>query len=203
MHESTGLDDFFGALADVKRIALAAAGGLLIIPMLASLGGYQPPWPPGVIGITSLIELVILIIAFQFFSRARRTQTSRAILVSATLLLFFSLTYLTLHSIFVYSIPNNSTKVILGCGLSEKAEMVLSSMKQPPRNVCPGEFNSLLAAAQYETEVVWNKLSVDLIRVGLAISWLGAFGSLAALIGIFVSFQRRQKATPEKRTSPS
>ncbi|SIO67337.1 hypothetical protein SAMN05444165_7020 [Paraburkholderia phenazinium] len=196
-----GLDDFFGVLRDVHRIALVAAGGLILLPLLAGLGGYVPPWPSGIVGITSLVELVVLITVFQLLSRAQRSRASRMILSSAILVLILSAIYLLTNAIFVYSIPNNSTRVVLGCGLSEKAKLILGGYGHLPTDVCPGEFTAMLASAQYETDVVWSKLSVSLIKGALAFSWLGAFGALAALVGVFVSFQRRQRPwTATRRT---
>ncbi|HQR98198.1 MULTISPECIES: hypothetical protein [unclassified Polaromonas] len=197
----TGLDEFFDVLREVRKIALVAAGGLILLPVLAGIGGYVPPWPAGIVGITSLVELVALIVAFQLLSRTKRATASRVIVWSAVLLLILSTAYLILNVIFVYPIPNNTVKVVLGCGLSEKTQLILSNSGFQSRVVCPGEFSSLLASAQYETDVVWSKLSVSLIKAALALSWLGAFGALAALTGVFVSFQRRQRV-PTAKSAP-
>ena len=192
----TGLDEFFGVLREVRKIALVAAGGLILLPLVAGLGGYVPPWPSGIVGITSLVELVVLITVFQLLSRAPRATASRMIVWAAILVFILSAVYLILNVIFVYPIPNNTTKVVLGCGLSEKTRLILTNSGFQPTVVCPGEFASLLASAQYETDVVWSKLSVSLIKAALALSWLGAFGALATLAGVFVSFQRRQRLAP-------
>ncbi|MDR7009881.1 hypothetical protein J2W46_006812 [Paraburkholderia strydomiana] len=196
----TGLDDFFGVLRDVHKIALVAAGGLILLPLLAGLGGYVPPWPAGIVGITSLVEIVVLITVFQFMARASRAKASWVILGAAILVLTLSAIYLLTSAIFVYAIPNNTTRVVLGCGLSEKTRLILlASYGRLPTDVCPGDFALMLASAQYETDIVWSKLSVSLIKGALALSWLGAFGALAALFGVFVSFQRRQRPLPATR----
>lgn len=197
-YESTGLDAFFGVLSEVRKVALVAAGGLLFLPLIVSLSGYSPPCPVGVsgsaaiVGMTSLTELVVLIVCFQLMSHASRALTSKLVIFAALFVIGFSIVYLFLNVVFVYRIPNNPTSVVMGCGLSENARRILLAYGQNPVDVCPGEFQTLLSAAQYETDRIWTKVSVSIVKALLVLSWLAAFGALAVLTGVFVSFQRRQ-----------
>ena len=206
-YQQTGLDDFFEALRDVRKIALVAAGGLILLPMLAGLAGYLPPWPAGpqgstaIVVITSLAELVVLIVCFQVLSRASRATVTRVVVLSAVLVAGLSAVYLILNALFVHQIPNNPASVVLGCGLSENSKLILANSGRQPTDVCPGEFQLLLSSAQYETDKVWTKLSVSLIKAALVLAWLGAFGALAALTGVFVYFQRRQRGSTSARAS--
>jgi hypothetical protein len=198
--EKTGLDEFFGLLKDVQKIALVAAGGLIALPLIAGLGGFTPPWPPGVVGITTLVELVVLMVVFQVLAKAPRSKATRVIVCSAVLVFVFSVTYLVLNAAFVYQIPNNDTRVVMGCGLSENAKIILKSDGQNPTDVCPGEFALLLSSAQYETDKVWTRFSVAALKAALATSWLASFAALAALVGVFVAYQRKQ-ATKRPRAT--
>jgi hypothetical protein len=169
-----------------------AAGGLVILPIAAGIGGYFPPWPRGIVAITSLMELVILIVNFQLMHKASRKLTSILVVASAICIFLFSGTYMLGSSIFVYNLPDSSVRVTLGCGLSDNAIQILKSQNALPVNDdCPGEFTTLLASAQYEADHIWKKRSVSIINAALAFSWLGAFASLASLFGAFISFQRR------------
>lgn len=194
----TGLDEFFDLLKGVRKIALAAAGGLIVLPLVAGLGGFDPPWPPGVIGITSLVELVVLMVVFQMLAKARRAKATRVIIWSAAMVFVLSTAYLVLNAAFVYQIPNNDTRVVMGCGLSDKAKLILSADGQNPTDVCPGEFALLLSSSQYETDKIWTRLSVTGVKAALVISWLGAFAALASLFGVFVAFQSKQVVKPKK-----
>ncbi|WP_139110475.1 hypothetical protein [Pseudomonas syringae] len=194
-NQKTGMDDFFNIVREVKKIALVAVGGLVLLPILAGLGGYTPPWPSGIAVITSLAELVILIVVYQLLSHANRSTANRVIACLAIIIFFMSAVYATLNAVFVYQIPNRATRVVLGCGLSEKAIAIISEAAFKPVSVCPGELSTLLASAQYDTDKVWSAHSVSLIKLLLVFSWLMAFGGLAALFGVFASFQRRQNST--------
>src|SRR6266404_6309043 len=138
--EKTGLDQFFDLLKDVRKIAFVAAGGLIALPLVAGLGGFTPPWPPRIVGITSLVELVVLILVFQVLAKAPRSKATRFIVWSAVMVFALSSFYLVLNAAFVYQIPNNETRVVMGCGLSEKAKIILKADGQNPTDVCPGEF---------------------------------------------------------------
>lgn len=189
----SGLNDFFDVVAEVRKVALVAAGGLIVLPLLAGLGGFQPPWPKSIPIITSLLELVVLIVVYQLLSHAPRALASRVIVWSALSVALLSTVYLVLSAIFVYQIPDNDTRVVLGCGLGENTKVILAYLEQHPTDVCPGEFTSMLEGKQYNTDQIWTKLSVNLISAVLVLTWLGSFGALAALVSVFVSFQRRQR----------
>jgi hypothetical protein len=190
----TGIDEFFGVLKDVRRVAVFSAGGLIVLPVAASMGGYSPPWPDGIVMITTLMELVILIVTFQVYFNSPKSAITKVVIAAAISLLLFSLIYLLTYSVFVYAIPNNRTRIVLGCGLSRDALSLLNDRgKIAGLDDCPGEFYSLLKSAQYEADRVYSKLSVSLIRAALDISWLGCFGSLACVCGAFITFQRRRR----------
>ena len=196
----TGLDEFFDLLAGVRKVAAAAAVGLIALPLLAGLGGFSPPWPPGIVGITSLIELVTLMMVFQILARAPRAKATKIMIWSVAILSMLSICYLVLTAAFVYQLPNSNTRVVMGCGLSEKTKLILAHINQNPTDVCPGEFAQLLSSSQYDTDKVWTRLSITGIKAALVVAWLGAFAALAALIGVFVAFQSRQAVSQLRST---
>ncbi|EFF75500.1 hypothetical protein [Achromobacter piechaudii] len=196
----TGLDEFFAMLDGVRKVALSAAAGLIALPLAAGLAGFAPPWPPGLVVITSLMELVVLLVVFQTLAKAQRSAASKVIIWSAILVFVTSAVYLVLNAAFVYQIPNDDTRVVMGCGLSDNAQLILKSQGLNPTDVCPGEFSLLMSSAQYETDKVWTRLSITAIKSALAISWFGSFGALSFLVGVFVAFQRRQVVRASRTT---
>lgn len=189
---TNGIDDFFKTIKAVRKIAAISAGGLILLPFIADVGGYLPPWPPGIVSITGVVEIAFLILCYQGLYGASRKATLRFMLISAVGILLFSVIYMVGNSLFVYKVPGTATVVTLGCGLSEKSKEILNSSNLSISDECPGEFDSLLSSAQYETGRVWKKSSVSLVNVGLAVSWLGAFASFALLLGSFATFQARR-----------
>ncbi|WP_232077603.1 hypothetical protein [Variovorax sp. PBL-E5] len=193
---------------DVKRVrkmAFVAAGGLLAIPLGVGLAGFSPPWPPGpgLTVMTSLVELVVLVVVFQLLHRAERSTANKVVVASAVLVFLFSILHLVLNAAFVYPIPNNDNRVVMGCGLTDNARLILKGDGQTPTDECPGEFTQLLSASQYEPEKIWTRFSLTGIKAALVLTWLGAFASLASMVGVFVSFQRRQPAQPEGPPAPT
>lgn len=190
-------EDFILNLKGIRRIALLSAGGVILLPYLAGLGGYLPPWPPGIVGVTSLLELVVLAATYQFFSKSSRKTASIVVLLSMISVFVFSTTYLSCNAMFVYQIPLSKERVILGCGLSYKSKKINAREGIEGLDECPGEYDALLSSAQYKTDHVWTKKSVIFVKLGLVTSWLASFASLAVLLGTFVAFQRSQPARPK------
>ena len=198
----TGLDAFFHNLKEIRRTSVMAAGGLMLLPMAAGLGGFMPPWPNGIIAITTLAELVMIVVNFQFFHRISKKKASKITLAYAFLTILFSGFYMIGNASFIYTIPTQSTRIILGCGLTQDAQLILKMEgAYPTEDECPGDFTALLESAKYESDKIWTKKSVSRIKYMLAFVWVGAFGSLAAMLGVFISFQSRQQPRPVRRDS--
>src|SRR5687768_11889757 len=94
----TGFDDFLDVLKKFRSLSVFALGGGVAVPFVAYLAKILPPWPPGVMLITGLLELVTLIVVFQFFRPAPRKVVNRVLAVTAPLLLIFSAAYLLLFA---------------------------------------------------------------------------------------------------------
>jgi uncharacterized membrane protein len=76
--------------------------GSAAVPFAASLASLAPPWPKGIVLATGLVELVGLILVYQFLERSTRKQINRIIVLSTVLFFSLSAVYLTCVSRFVY-----------------------------------------------------------------------------------------------------
>ena len=192
----TQLDVFLDQIKSVKKIISVAATGLISTQLLVLFTGYQPPWHPGLTIITTLMELTVLVLSFQFFSQSTKKSTNKTIIISFVLLMFFSLLYMILYSFFVFKIPSTNTYITLGCGLTNDSYMFLKENKVDINKIndtCPGEFYKILVSSQFESTNVWIPWTVKVINILLLLSWLICFGTLSLFLGVFVSFQSRIK----------
>src|SRR5689334_20104803 len=55
------LSDFKALLHDFRGVSLWAVGGGLAVPFAAALADLAPPWPPGIVGVTAVVELLTLV----------------------------------------------------------------------------------------------------------------------------------------------
>lgn len=64
----SSLDSFIQSIKDVKKLITIAVSGLICSQVIALLAGIQPPWPKGILILTSMIELLVLMMAWHFSS---------------------------------------------------------------------------------------------------------------------------------------
>jgi hypothetical protein len=185
----TGYDDFLDVLKKFRGLSAIALGTSVTVPFVAYLSGIVPPWPPGVVLVTALLELVVLVVVFQFLRNSPRRVTNRVIAVSAPLLVVFSALYLLLFSFFTYPIPTSSTR-------SVKGFVCQNGLLKSYADSCPFLTTDYLKDVAYTAEALWQGWSIDLMRFFLVTSWLSAFLLLSVVIGSFVVFQTR--VTPRR-----
>jgi hypothetical protein len=183
---TTGLDDFYFILKKFKGMSAAALTTAAAVPFIAFLVGIIPPWPSGIILITALVELVTLIVVFQFLRSAAQPQINRVLGISTVLLGIFSVVYLLAFSLFTYPIVAAKIRGVKG---------FICRVDNPPlvMTECPLVSVERIKDAEYNAEMIWVGWTVDVARFGLALTWLVAFVFLAGLIGTFLVYQTRVK----------
>lgn len=193
----SSLDSFIQSIKDVKKLITIAVSGLICSQVIALLAGIQPPWPKGILILTSMIELLVLMMAWHFSSVSEKMNTGKILVILFSLLCFFSLAYVFMYSLFVYNIPGTSTDIVLGCGLTHDSQLVLSLNKIDLKTItdtCPEEFTRILSSAEFEATRVWTPWTVKLNQVVIFALWLAAFSCLAAFMGIFVAYHKRRQS---------
>lgn len=186
----SGLDDFKEVLREYGSLLGWALGGSVIVPLVTKLAGFAPVWPPAVPFVTAIFTLVAIILSYQFVQRRGRRAANRFIVYSAVLMAAFFVIYLYVFARFTFVIPTNKELIYLGCGWSELAISQAKDYLLNPEKGCPGEFERILPAIQYEAGVIWTKESIANVRMFVAISWFLFFSALSFLIASFVVYQR-------------
>jgi membrane protein implicated in regulation of membrane protease activity len=69
---ASGLAGFKDLLKEFRGLSAWAVGAGVAVPFAAALASLSPPWPPGVVIVTAIVELVALVLVYQFLKSARR-----------------------------------------------------------------------------------------------------------------------------------
>ena len=185
---ATGLDAFKQLLTEFRGLSIWAVGGSVVVPFAAALAELSPPWPPGVVLVTAIVELLALVFVFQFLRSAKR-QAINWVLSLSTLVLFVSSTlYLLSLSLYTYQVPTTKERFVKGYQCTPEAVIVF-------KDKCPDLGLDELKSAEYESERLWTRRSVTIMRTALVITWAVAFMSLSVALGSFLVFQTRTRGT--------
>jgi hypothetical protein len=179
-----GLRPFRGVLRDVKEL-WAWAAGAATVPFLANLVSLAPPWPPAIVYLTAIIELIALIFAFHFLKASPAHTINRVLVASLVLLMLSSLVYLALLSEFTFNIPGQTTASTKGFVCTAEAVAVYAEK-------CPWLGENELKQAEWFAPHLWTSWSITIARLALCATWLLAFMMLSMLLGSFVVHQRHR-----------
>ncbi|MEO1700923.1 MAG: hypothetical protein AAFR71_02640 [Pseudomonadota bacterium] len=176
----TDFSDFFRSF-----LALVAAGvASTALVLVTAVAGLAPPWPPLIIQITAIAQLLVLVIIYQNFHRAGRNRVNMLMKRGVIALISFFLVYLAAHSLLTFSLPNGELG-LRGLFCSEAAIGEYASS-------CPFLEERQIADATFDDDRLWTPLGILGSRLILLIAWVGSFSSLVFIIATFVVYQRRQ-----------
>lgn len=179
----SGLKDFRNFFASFLSIVGAGVAATALV-LVTALVGLAPPWPPAIVQITAIAQLLVLVFVFQNLkSAARRTVNSRMKL-SLVLMVVFSISYLGLHSLLYFDRPDG-TGALRGMACSPDALSIYGSS-------CPFLERMQIADAEFEADRLWTPLGLLASRLSILVLWVGAFSALVNIFAAFVVFQRRQ-----------
>ena len=194
MPAMTGLDDFKRLLEEFKGLSVWAAGGSVVLPFIASFISVIPPWPAGLNVMTSIFQLVAMIVVYQIYSGSKRATISRNIAALAAMLFVIILIYLVLFSILTIYVPEAKRSIIIGYECTANARTVFGDK-------CPGLGLEDLASHAYDEFELWTRSSIAVSRMVLIALWFAFFFFLAALIGKFLVYQMKRKVRAPKPSS--
>jgi hypothetical protein len=180
---TTAYDDFLDVLRKFRTLSATALGAGAAVPFFAYVAKISPPWPPGIMLLTALTELVSLILVFQFLRIKGRTPVNRAMAVIAPSLFIFSLGYLLLFSIFTYVTPHTNERYVKGFVCRPEIQKFVLE--------CPMVGRDVLSSSQWTADNIWQEWSIAIMQVAIASLWLASFVLLSALIGAFLVFQTK------------
>jgi ABC-type xylose transport system permease subunit len=183
---ASGLDDFKLLLKEFRGVSVWAVGGSLVVPFAASLADLSPPWPPGIVPVTAVVELLALALVFQFYKTSRRQVINRVLLLSVAVFALTSIVYLGAVSYFTYQVPTTKERFVKGYECTGDAQLVFKSR-------CPDLGLDELKTAEYEAERLWTRKSIAVARTSLALLWSLVFVALSFALGSFLCYQMRTK----------
>ncbi|HKD06113.1 MAG TPA: hypothetical protein VKB79_09445 [Bryobacteraceae bacterium] len=189
-----GLPGFRDLLKEFRRLALWGAGGAAV-PFAAQLVSLSPPWPKGIVAITSTVELVTLVFVYQFLRESNQRTINRVLGVAAAALAIAGSTYLIVNSMYTFEVPTTKDRFVKGYVCTANARIVYKAK-------CPDLDIDDLAGAGYEADRLWTEGSITTVRFALDALWLGTFIALSGLLGAFVVYQSQvpaRAAGPVKR----
>lgn len=153
--------------------------------------GISPPWPPGVLIITSIAELLVLMALFNFFIRSEAKTLDRLIIATLLMLCLTFIGYLVLFSHFTE--PHPRTQKLMVLGYEPLNEDVRQTFAEGYTN------EQALEENEFTPTKIWTNRSITNVRIGILLVWLIAFIRLSVFIGLFVISQRRKIiATPDE-----
>jgi hypothetical protein len=175
---------------DLAQWPVVASGAA---PFVAAFSGVSPPWPDGVAAVTGVIELVVILLAFQGL-QDRRRASAVVLWVSAAVFLAGLLAYLWLFSEFTYVVPGEGRRYAKGLACTPEASAVFKAR-------CPDLGEAELSTASWDAWRLWTRSSISQVRLLLLASWLVLFIALASLVSAFLTTQSRKRRRPAARAS--
>lgn len=191
----SGLAGFKDLLKEFRGLSVWAVGAGVAVPFAAALASLSPPWPPGVVMVTAIVELVALVFVYQFLKSARRRTINWVLSVSAVVLAIVGITYLVALSLYTYETPMTKERWVKGFDCTRDARAVF-------KDKCPDLGLDELKSAEYEAERLWTARSVAIVRTSLVALWALAFMALSVLLGSFIVYQSRGGKTTKPPRVP-
>jgi ABC-type xylose transport system permease subunit len=180
-----GLVGFKELLREFRGLSIWAVGGSVAVPFAAALAALSPPWPPAIVLITAIAELVALIFVYHFLKKARRKSIDRVLAGSALLLVVFGAIYLVAISLYIFKIPSTDERYVKGYECTADAAAVF-------KEKCPNLGLDELKTAEYDADRLWTANSIAITRLTVVALWLACFAALSVLVGSFLVFQMRE-----------
>jgi len=178
----SGLVGFKELLSEFRGLSIWAVGGSLAVPFAAALASLSPPWPPAIVLVTAVAELVALIYVYQFLKSAKRRSINRIIAATGPALVILGAAYLVGVSLYTYEVPTTKQRFVKGYVCTEEA---VSVFKQK----CPDLGIDELKQAEYDADRLWTSRSLAMTRLAIVALWLAAFVALSILVGSFLVYQ--------------
>jgi hypothetical protein len=178
----SGLVGFKELLSEFRGLSIWAVGGSLAVPFAAALASLSPPWPPAIVLVTAVAELVALIYVYQFLKSAKRRSINRIIAATGPALVILGAAYLVGVSLYTYEVPTTKQRFVKGYVCTEEA---VSVFKQK----CPDLGIDELKQAEYDADRLWTSRSIAMTRLAIVALWLAAFVALSILVGSFLVYQ--------------
>lgn len=171
-----------------KLLLLAPTISLLFYLFLSNGTAKIPPNIDGnFIGFVTLPSLMLWIYILKVMSKKINDIFVDIFLIFCIILgIVLYLVNGILYDKFIYVIPTNQEKILLGCGWNEQILPLLGKYFLSPTDNCPGNFKYILESAQFESSYIWTTSSLQWIEIFFSIIWFVIPISFAAFFSIFI-----------------
>ena len=149
------------------------------IPLFASMAQLQPPWPPAVASLSSIVLLVSAVVAWEWTRRSKLGLRRGWMITSLVVMVLSLFGYLALNSYFVENAPGSDLRVVRGYECTKMALEVYDSCPDLPREA--------LEDAGWESVKLWTRTSVTNVRLLLVLAWFAFVGGLIGILGAVIA----------------
>jgi hypothetical protein len=176
-----GMQGFWRLLKDVRHLLVWAVGSATI-PIVAGFASLYPPWPPAIVQVTALLQVVTLILVYQYLRLSSVKVINRTLFAGAVILCLVSTLYLVALSQFTFTEPISKLRFVKGFVCTKDALALYA-------NLCPWLGDDQLREAEWESARMWTPWSITAVRVALVLLWSTSFVALSSVLGSFIVHQ--------------
>ena len=190
--------DVWQTLLDYRRLTAWSVSGIL--PFVTALSGMAPPWPVGIIPLTSLLMITAFLLAYVWLQDAPQKESYRMLLMCFIGFSVAILLYLLAFSTMTFEVPRTNERFVKGFECTEDAILVFGSR-------CPFLGNPELRTEDYDANYFWTSGSITEARVLLDFLWLAMFIGFSLIItcslaSTSASRTRTRKTSVNRKKAP-
>jgi hypothetical protein len=187
MTQPSGFSDFVATLRHYRSLLIWSTTAAVLLPTAASRVDLTPPWPPGIVLTSALLQLIVAVVTFQLLGRASRSVISRFLAATACALVIFSSAYLVAVSQLTFIGGPAKERLVKGLTCSADALRLPDFAKD-----CPLLTEDLIGRAEH-VDQLWTTTSVTEARIILVGLWYLALATFSACLVAFIVFQSQQR----------
>jgi hypothetical protein len=169
-----------------------------IPPILDYVFNVGPPWPgrSRVAWFTTIALWAVMVWTFGVWQGDTLARLKSKVNRFFWLVVISGAVFVSLTAFFVVDAPTPATQIAKGFFLKPEWQKVIDQGKFPDGEPIPAKSTrELLAANEWNAEVIYPEWTVSLVNLGLLAGWLAFFASLAALTSVFLLQQEKRAAT--------
>lgn len=180
---SDGLSEFKEVLADFRDLHSIALKAAIAVPLADAWLKLGPP-PSKLVGaLTSLMEFIVVVWVFQFWSDVQDRGLRIRMKIALALFLISIVSALLLLQRFTVSPGQGRERVIEGLYLRPDVKSLVDTSYTP---------EEALRDSEYDPDQVWTRESIVLLRTLITVTWIASFVFLAIYLNVFIILQRRR-----------
>lgn len=184
---ATRLDDFKRFAQEYTGLLSAFVVAGAALPLAASAAHLSPPWPAGMLLISSIVDFLALSFAFITASKISVKSLLRKMTWSAMLLAVVTGGYLLLSTLLIDFNSAGGFSTVKGFVCTADAAAVYGDR-------CPWLGSVELAEVAFDNERLWTHTSIAVARIALASTWICFCALFGTLVGSLVANLMHRKS---------